>query len=55
MAAGRRASISPELAGCGWLVLPVTAHDLFVDPRGFVHRVRVALAQRARELGVPFP
>jgi len=51
----RDAVRTTELAGCGWLVLPVTAHDLFVDPRGFIHRVRVALAQRARELGVPFP
>ncbi|MDD7916272.1 type IV toxin-antitoxin system AbiEi family antitoxin [Actinomycetospora callitridis] len=51
----RDAVRTTELAGCGWLVLPVTAHDLFVDPRGFVHRVRVALARRARELAVPFP
>lgn len=51
----RDAVRTTALAGCGWLVLPVTAYDLFVDPRGFVRRVRVALAQRARELAVPFP
>ncbi len=48
----RDAVRTTELAAAGWLVLPITAHDLFVDPKGFVHRVRVALARRARELGV---
>ncbi|MEJ2885039.1 type IV toxin-antitoxin system AbiEi family antitoxin [Actinomycetospora aeridis] len=51
----RDAVRTTRLAGAGWLILPITAHDLFVDPRGFVRRVRVALARRARELGVPFP
>lgn len=51
----RDAVRTTELAAVGWLVLPITAHDLFVDPRGFVIRVRVALARRARELRVPFP
>ncbi len=51
----RDAVRTTELAAAGWLVLPITAHDLFVDPRGFVHRVRVALARRARELGIRFP
>jgi hypothetical protein len=51
----RDAVRTTQLAAAGWLVLPITAHDLFVDPRGFVHRVRVALARRARELGVRFP
>lgn len=50
----RDAVRTTELAAAGWLVLPITAHDLFVDPRGFVHRVRVALARRARELGVRY-
>jgi len=51
----RDAVRTTELAGCGWLVLPVTAYDLYVDPRGLVRRVQTALARRARELGVPFP
>jgi hypothetical protein len=51
----RDAVRTTELAAAGWLVLPITAHDLFVDPWGFVSRVRVALARRARELGVRLP
>ena len=51
----RDAVRTTELAGCGWLVLPVTAYDLFVDPRGFVHRVRVALAQRRSRARRPLP
>lgn len=51
----RDAVRTTELGAAGWLVLPITAYDLFVDRRGFVVRVRVALARRARELGVPFP
>lgn len=51
----RDAVRTTELAAAGWLVLPVTAHDLFVDPAGLVRRVRAALRQRARELGAPFP
>ena len=51
----RDAVRTAELAGCGWLVIPVTAHDLFVDPCGFLRRLRTALTRRARELGVPFP
>jgi hypothetical protein len=43
-----------ELAAAGWLVLPITAHDLFVDRWGFLHRLRIALARRAREPAVPF-
>lgn len=50
----RDAVRTAELAAAGWLVLPITAHDLFVDRRGFVVRVGEALARRARELGVPF-
>ncbi|MDD7941356.1 hypothetical protein PHK61_23325 [Actinomycetospora lutea] len=48
----RDAVRATRLAGAGWVLLPITAHDLFVDPRGFVLRVREALARRARELGV---
>ena len=51
----RDAVRTSELATAGWLVLPVTAHDLYVDPVGLVRRVRAALGEcRARELGVPF-
>jgi hypothetical protein len=49
----RDAVRSTELAAAGWLVLPITAHDLFVDPWGFLRRLRIALARRARELAVP--
>ncbi|GAA4874515.1 type IV toxin-antitoxin system AbiEi family antitoxin [Actinomycetospora straminea] len=48
----RDAVRTTELAAAGWLVLPVTAHDLFVDPQGLLRRLRMALAQRARELGL---
>ncbi len=35
----------------GWRVIRVTADDVFIDPRAFVCRVRLVLAQRPRRVG----
>lgn len=45
----RRESFEDE----GWRVFRVTAHDLHVDPEGFLRRVRRAVAKRSSRFGTP--